>query len=80
MSESFQNPPVEQEQKIRGKIRGVKKNPEALPATIPTGLRPPAQGWRSAYLGFTFRKRNNLNEVVAVGVRMKPEWPQPRCG
>jgi hypothetical protein len=45
------------------------------------GLRPSAQGWRiSAYLGFTFRNGNNLNEVVAVGARMKMEWPQPRCG
>jgi hypothetical protein len=35
--------------------------------TIPTGLRPPAQGWRtSAYLGFTFRNTNNLNEVATV--------------
>ena len=39
---------------------------------IPTGLRPPAQGWRArAYLGFTFRDENNLNEVVADCARTK---------
>ena len=48
----------------------------------PTGHRPPAQGWRvNAYLGFTFRIGNNLNEVAAIGARtVKMEWTQPRCG
>jgi hypothetical protein len=49
---------------------------------FPKGLRPPAQGCPMirGYLGFTFRNGNNLNEVVAVGARMKMDWPQPRCG
>jgi hypothetical protein len=34
--------------------------------TIPTGLRPPAQGWRaSAYLGASFKQIINRNAVVA---------------
>ena len=37
---------------------------------ISKGLRPPAQAWRvCAYLGFTFGKGNNLNEVVADVMR-----------
>lgn len=60
---------------------GVTKSNRVRTKSIPTGLRPPAQGWRArAYLGFTFRNGNNLNEVVAVGAQMKTKWPQPRCG
>ena len=42
------------------------------PRTIPTGLRPPAQGWRaSAYLGSTFSNRNAVAAIpVSYGARV----------
>jgi len=66
----------------RKRVGGVMKSNRIRPRSIPTGLRPPAQGWRArAYLGWTWKNGINRNVVVANAARDgRNKRAQPRCG